>query len=91
MMKDISLGVYVKGGYGGQTNGEMFTFAASCGYMIRQGAIAEPVRDVNLTGNVFTTLRNIDMIGNDFSYQNSPGGCGKGGQSPLPTAGEAPI
>ncbi len=90
MMKDISLGVYVKGGYGGQTNGEMFTFAASCGYMIRQGAISEPVRDVNLTGNVFTTLRNIDMIGNDFSYQNSPGGCGKGGQSPLPTAGGSP-
>lgn len=90
MLKGISLGVYVKGGYGGQTNGEMFTFAASRAYMIRNGAIAEMVRDVNLTGNVFATLRNIDMIGNDFQFKNGPGGCGKGAQSPLPVAQGSP-
>ncbi|HHY35042.1 MAG TPA: TldD/PmbA family protein [Firmicutes bacterium] len=90
MLKGISLGVYVRGGYGGQTNGEMFTFAASRAYMIRNGSIAEMVRDVNLTGNVFTTLRNIDMIGNDFQFKNGPGGCGKGGQSPLPVAQGSP-
>ena len=90
MLKGISLGIYVQGGYGGQTNGEMFTFAPSKAYMIRNGSIAEMVRDVNLTGNVFDTLRNIDMIGNDFVYKNSPGGCGKGGQSPLPVAQGSP-
>lgn len=90
MLKGISLGVYVKGGYGGQTNGEMFTFAASRAYMIRNGAVAELVRDVNLTGNVFTTLQNIDMIGNDFTYKNSAGGCGKGWQGPLPVAQGSP-
>lgn len=90
MLKGISLGIYVRGGYGGQTNGEMFTFAASRAYMIRNGSIAEMVRDVNLTGNVFTTLRNIDMIGNDFQFKNGPGGCGKGGQSPLPVAQGSP-
>jgi len=90
MLKGISLGVYVKGGYGGQTNGEMFTFAASRAYMIRNGAVAEMVRDVNLTGNVFTTLRNIDVIGNDFQFKNGPGGCGKGAQSPLPVSQGSP-
>ncbi len=90
MLKGISLGVYVRGGYGGQTNGEMFTFAASRAYMIRNGSIAEMVRDVNLTGNVFATLRSIDMIGNDFQFKNGPGGCGKGGQSPLPVAQGSP-
>jgi len=90
MLKDISLGVYVDGGYGGETNGEMFTFTASRCNMIRGGAIAEPVRDVSLTGNVFTTLRNIDMIGSDFGIHNSSGGCGKGSQSPLPTADGSP-
>jgi len=90
MIESISLGVYVKGGYGGETNGEMFTFAPSRAYMIRNGAIAEMVRDVNLTGNVFDTLRNIDMIGNDFEYKNSAGGCGKGSQSPLPVAQGSP-
>ena len=90
MLQGISLGVYVKGSYGGQTNGEMFTFASSRAYMIRNGAIAEIVRDVNLTGNVFNTLRNIDLIGNDFDYKNSAGGCGKGAQSPLPVAQGSP-
>ncbi|HHY11313.1 MAG TPA: TldD/PmbA family protein [Firmicutes bacterium] len=90
MLQGVSLGVYVKGGYGGQTNGEMFTFAPSRAYMIRNGAIAEMVRDVNLSGNVFDTLRSIDMIGNDFEFKNSPGGCGKGSQSPLPVAQGSP-
>ncbi|HHT85909.1 MAG: TldD/PmbA family protein [Bacillota bacterium] len=90
MLEGVSLGIYVQGGYGGQTNGEMFTFAPSRAYMIRNGSIAEMVRDVNLTGNVFDTLRNIDMIGNDFVYKNSPGGCGKGYQGPLPVAQGSP-
>ena len=51
-------------------------------YMIRNGKIAEMVRPVMLTGNVFTTLMNIDAIGNDLDM-NEGGGCGKGGQSPL--------
>jgi TldD protein len=41
-------------------------------------------------GNVFTTLENIDKIGNDPSGRNGPGGCGKGVQSPLPTSGHCP-
>ena len=41
---------------GGQTNGEMFTFTAADAYMIRDGKLAEQVRDVTLTGNVFKTL-----------------------------------
>ncbi len=90
MLQGIKLGVYVKGSYGGETNGEMFTFSADEGYMIREGKLAELVRDVNLTGNVFTTLGNIDMVGKDFTPHESPGGCGKGGQMPLPTSEWAP-
>ncbi len=90
MIKDIELGVYALGGYGGETNGEMFTFTAGHGYMIRNGKVAELVKDVTLTGNVFTTLSNIDMVGNDFVYDNSAGGCGKWAQSPLPTSEGSP-
>jgi len=90
MLKDIELGVYAVGGYGGETNGEMFTFTASHGFMIRQGQIAELVKDVTLTGNVFTTLANIDMIGDDFTYDDNAGGCGKGYQSPLATSAGSP-
>lgn len=90
MIKDIKLGVYACSGYGGETNGEMFTFTAGHGYMIRDGKIAELVKDVTLTGNVFSTLENIDMIGDDFRLVNMAGGCGKWAQGPLPTADGAP-
>ncbi|MBW4637204.1 MAG: TldD/PmbA family protein [Gloeocapsa sp. UFS-A4-WI-NPMV-4B04] len=84
MIKDIDEGVYAVRMLGGQTNGEMFTFAAAEGYMIRNGKIAEPVSDVTLSGNVFQTLKDIEAIGNDSVYLN--GGCGKGGQMPLPVS-----
>lgn len=84
MVKDIDEGVYAVRMLGGQTNGEMFTFAAAEGFMIREGKIAEPVSDVTLSGNVFQTLKDIEAIGNDTLYTN--GGCGKGGQMPLPVS-----
>jgi TldD protein len=84
MIKDIELGVYACDRVGGQTAAEMFTFSAAYGYMIRDGQVAELVRDVVLTGNVFETLENIDMIGDDLTFEpNGPGGCGKGDQHPL--------
>jgi TldD protein len=79
----IKEGVYARNWLGGMTNGEMFTFSAGEAWMIRDGKIAEPVRDVTLSGNVFKTLANIEGIGDDF-YWDESGGCGKGGQSGLP-------
>jgi TldD protein len=90
MLEGVDLGVYCVSAQGGQTNGEMFTFSAANAYMIRNGKLAEQVRDATLTGNVFVTLKNIDMIGNDFETHNGPGGCGKGGQFPLQTSHGAP-
>lgn len=90
MIKDIDLGVYAVNTTGGQTSHELFTFGAERGYMIRKGKIAEMVRDVTLSGNVFTTLKNIDAIGNDQTLHNGPGGCGKASQMPLPVSEEGP-
>jgi len=91
MLEGIELGVYAVGSGGGQTNGEMFNFAATYAYMIRNGKLAELVRDVKLMGNVFTTMENIDMIGKECGYfGGGPGGCGKNAQAPLPTGGLNP-
>jgi len=86
---DIKEGVYAKNWYGGMTSMEMFTFSAGEAYMIRNGKVAEMLRPVVLTGNVFTTLKNIDAIGNDLEM-NQGGGCGKGEQMPLPVANGSP-
>jgi TldD protein len=83
LFTDIEEGVYARNWLGGMTNGEMFTFSAGEAWMIRNGQIAEPVRDVTLSGNVFQTLADIEAIGDDF-YWDESGGCGKGGQSGLP-------
>lgn len=90
MMADIKEGLYVKRAIGGETAMEMFTFAANEAYMIRDGKISEPVRDVTLTGNVFETLANIEAVGDDLRFIQSGGGCGKGGQSPLPVSDGSP-
>ncbi|WP_427161492.1 TldD/PmbA family protein [Aliinostoc sp. HNIBRCY26] len=79
----IKEGVYARNWLGGMTNGEMFTFSAGEAWMIRNGQIAEPVKDVTLSGNVFQTLADIEAIGDDFHWDES-GGCGKGGQNGLP-------
>jgi TldD protein len=84
MVKDIKLGVYAVRAFGGQTEMEMFTFSAAYAYMIRDGRVAELVRDVTLTGNVFETLMNVDMLSDEIEWvPDGPIGCGKNGQFPL--------
>jgi TldD protein len=89
IIADIKEGIYARNWYGGTTSMEMFTFSAGEAYMIRNGKIAGAIRPVMLTGNVFSTLNNIDAIGNDLDM-NEGGGCGKGGQSPLPVSNGSP-
>ena len=89
MLSGIKEGIYAKDWYGGTTSLEMFTFSAGEAYMIRNGEVAELLRPVVLTGNVFTTLANIDAVGNDLQM-NQGGGCGKAGQAPLPVSNGSP-
>jgi len=89
MIADIKEGVYAVNWYGGTTSMEMFTFSAGEAYMIRNGRICELIRPVVLSGNVFSTLANIDAIGGDLAF-NQGGGCGKAGQSPLPVSNGSP-
>ena len=89
LISEIQLGVYCSNWYGGMTSMEQFTFSAGEAHMIRNGRIAELVRPVLLSGNVFVTLQNLDAVGNDLDI-NQGGGCGKGGQSPLPVSNGSP-
>jgi TldD protein len=45
MIKDIELGIYACDAYGGQTQLENFSFSSGYAYMIRNGKIAEMVKD----------------------------------------------
>jgi TldD protein len=69
------------------TNGEVnigpgdFTFYLKSGYMIENGKLTKPVKDVNIIGNGPDVLNKITMVGNDLHVKESAGTCGKAGQS----------
>jgi TldD protein len=89
MLKDIRLGLYAVDYTGGETTYEHFVFSPKYAFMIRDGQIAEMVRGVVLSGNVFTTLHSIDLIGSDFNWEESASWCYKG-QAGLAVASGSP-
>lgn len=76
MISSIEDGFYVAGGAGGQ-GGIDFTFGARWARRIRHGKLGEMVADANLSGNLFTTLKGISMIGDDQTLLEYCD-CGKG-------------
>jgi TldD protein len=90
ILDSLERGLYVCGTRGGMTELESFTFSSQYAWLVEHGRRTRMVRDVTLSGNVFETLRNIDMIGDDLTMFGGLGGCGKGGQMPLPVGLGAP-
>ena len=77
LLQQVGDGLYICDAKGGQTTGGNFTFGAQYGYIIKDGKLGPMVRDINMMGNLFTTLENIVDVGNDFGLSEK-GGCGKG-------------
>lgn len=91
LLAGVARGLYARGFYGGQTMGEMFTFTPMVAYLIEDGRITRLVRNPTLSGNVFATLHEIDAIGREMGKRDDGGGCGKGGQAPLPVSHWSPA
>ena len=77
LLKTVGNGLYLCAAKGGQTAGENFTFGAQWGYRVVNGELGPMVRDINIMGNLFSTLSNIVEVGSDFELSER-GGCGKG-------------
>jgi len=56
----------------------IFQFNAIMGYIVKDGEIKEPIRDVSISDSTLKTLKNIVRVGNDLKF--SSGRCGKAGQ-----------
>jgi TldD protein len=69
------------------TNGQVqigagdFTFYIKNGWLIEDGKITAPIKDVNIIGNGPEALRNVTMAANDFKLDSGGWTCGKDGQS----------
>ncbi|MEO0216267.1 MAG: TldD/PmbA family protein [candidate division WOR-3 bacterium] len=77
LLSMLGSGLYLCDAMGGQTSGENFTFAAQYGYIVENGRITKMVRDINISGNLYQTLNNIQAVGSDLKL-GEVGGCGKG-------------
>ena len=83
VIKSVKKGIYVKDMANGQVKiGEGdFAFYVSQGYMIEDGKLTRPIKDVNIMGNGPRMLQNITMVADDLElYQGGTGRCGKDGQ-----------
>lgn len=77
LLEMLGDGMYILDAKGGQTSGENFTFGAHYGFEVKNGIIGQMVRDINISGNLYRTLINIQAVGDDLAL-SKVGGCGKG-------------
>lgn len=81
LLEGIKDGIYLKGSRGGQvdTGKGIFQFNAAESFVVENGEIKDPLRDVSLSGNILEILNHIDALGSDFKM--GVGFCGKNGQT----------
>ncbi|MFR9166186.1 MAG: TldD/PmbA family protein [Dysgonomonas sp.] len=83
MIGNIKYGVFVDNFTNGQVQigaGD-FTFFVKSGYLIENGKLSTPIKDINIIGNGPKALANITMVGNNLKIDEGAWTCGKDGQS----------
>ena len=89
IIASVKKGIYA----GAFTNGQVqigagdFTFFVSHGYLIENGKLTQPIKDINIIGNGPKALADITMVGNNYQMDNGTWTCGKDGQSCPVTCG----
>jgi TldD protein len=84
IFETVKEGIYLKGTRGGEVDPAKgtFQFGAQEAFLVENGEVSRPLRDVALMGSILETLLNVDGIGKDFTLA-SPGFCGKGQTVPV--------
>ncbi|MFQ5381102.1 MAG: TldD/PmbA family protein [Dehalococcoidia bacterium] len=83
IVRSVSQGIYCISFNGGQvniSNGD-FVFSVTEAYLIEDGRITRPIRNVNLIGNGPEVLSRVSMVGSDYVLSDGRWTCGKDGQS----------
>lgn len=79
IISEVRKGIYVDEFSNGQVKiGEGdFTFFVKSGYLIENGRLTMPVKDINIIGNGPQALADIVAVGNDLKIDNGTWTCGK--------------
>lgn len=89
IIASVKQGIYVTNFTNGQVQigaGD-FTFYVSSGYMIENGKLTQPIKDINIIGNGPKALADIVMVADNPKIDNGTWTCGKDGQSCPVTCG----
>lgn len=91
-IEKLGTGIYAIQSTGGQVEGDgSFVFKAVRGYWVENGEIQYPIREVALSGNILDLLSKVEGATKDLHLGSGYfGGCGKGGQYPLPVGDGGP-
>jgi TldD protein len=82
IIASVKQGVYVDNFTNGQVQigaGD-FTFFVKTGYLIENGRLTQPIKDINIIGNGPKALADITMTGNNLKIDEGAWTCGKDGQ-----------
>lgn len=83
LIASVKKGIFVENFTNGQVQigaGD-YTFFVKGGYLIEDGRLTQPIKDVNIIGNGPQTLADIAGVANDLVVDPSTWTCGKEGQS----------
>ena len=81
IIKSVKKGFYAHKFQGGQVEDSgKFTFSVSSGFLIEDGKLTVPVKQVTLIGTSIDILNKIEMIGSDLVFGLQTGTCSKEGQ-----------
>jgi len=88
LLEDIQYGVFACGSRGGQvdTGRGSFQFSAQESWLIENGELTTPLKDVSVSGMTLEILKNVDGLTKDAKIA-SPGFCGKGQTVPVGDGG----
>ena len=89
IISTVKQGIYAQNFTNGQVQigaGD-FTFFVKSGYLIENGKLTQPIKDINIIGNGPKALADITMVADNAKIDNGTWTCGKDGQSCPVTCG----
>jgi TldD protein len=90
LLGGIRAGLYVTDARGASWDGERLVLTVGEGAMIRDGRLAEPVRDCVIRGSGVDWLAGIEGVAGDFGWNGAAASCGRGTEGAVPVTDGAP-
>lgn len=90
LLADIALGVYCQDVATCGATGGMVRVRAGGGRMIRQGRLAEPVKDITISADILSLFGRLEGVAGDFTWDTSDVRCDGGGAGTIAVTTGAP-